>query len=130
MAKKKKKIKKEDLLHNLKIAVAVIGLVALVLLTWWGYNFGHAVFSDEPLTVNKGTHITYELTVFHGESVLKIGRELKKAGVIDDALVFWAQSKVYQCRIEPGSYTVSSKNSSKDIAKYLNQEYVKAHKDD
>ena len=56
--------------------------------------------------------------------------ELEKNGIIESGLAFWVQSKLYDCRIETGTYTVNSRNSSKEIIKYLNQEYLKAHQEE
>lgn len=124
-----KKEKTENFLHYLKIVTAVIGLVGLVVACWFGYHFGQAIFTDESMTNNRATNITYELTVTKGESVYTIGRELEKNGIIESGLAFLAQTKIYDCKIDPGTYTVSSRQSSKDIVKYLNQEYVKAHQE-
>lgn len=127
---KDKNEKKEDLFHFLKIALAIVGLAAVILASYFGFHFGQAVFTDESMTNNRATNISYELVVEKGDKVLKIGRELEKNGIIESGLAFWVQSKLYDCRIETGTYTVNSRNSSKEIIKYLNQEYLKAHQEE
>lgn len=129
MADKKKENRKEDLFHYLKIAAAVFFLVFLFLAGIFGFRLGQMVFSDEPLTSTRDSHVSYELTVAKGENVLMIGRDLEKHGVIESGVVFYIQSKVYKCRIDPGTYTVNSKRSSKDILKDLNQAYLDARKE-
>lgn len=129
MAGRKKETNKEDLFHYLKIAAAVLFLVFLFLAGFFGFRLGQMIFSDEPLTSVKADHVSYELKVEKGENVLSIGMDLEKHGVIESGLAFYLQSKVYKCRIDPGTYTVNSKRSSKDILKDLNQAYLDARKE-
>ncbi len=125
MAPTRKKKDKEEIRHFLKIALAVFLLVFGVFLAFVSYRFGRLVFTDDPMTDSRSEMITYEITIRSGESTLEVGMELKKAGVIRSAAAFFAQSKIYRCKIAPGKYTVYSKNSSKEIIKFLNQEYLK-----
>ncbi|GEM_PF-2811450 len=129
MAGRKKNANKEDLFHYLKIAAAVLFLVFLFLAGFFGFRLGQMVFSDEPLTTTRDTHVSYDLKVEKGENVLMIGIDLERHGVIESGLAFYIQSKVYKCRIEPGTYTVNSKRSSKDILKDLNQAYLDAQRE-
>lgn len=122
---RKKKRNKDEILHYIKIALAVMLLVAGVILSVLSFRLGRLVFTDDAMTDSRSENIAYELTIKKGESSILVGLELKKAGVIRSAAAFFIQSKVYKCRIAPGTYTVYSKNSSKDIIKYLNQEYLK-----
>ncbi|MBO7365046.1 MAG: endolytic transglycosylase MltG [Lachnospiraceae bacterium] len=126
MAKLSKK-KKEDLTHFLKVLMMALFAVLVILACVSGYRLGRMVFTDKPRTNAAGSHITYVIRIERGESVFSIGMELERAGVIESGLAFLIQSKLYSCRIEAGTYTLSSANSSKEILKYLNSEYVKAH---
>ena len=125
MARSGKKRNKEDVLHYFKVALAVFALVFGVFLAVVSYRFGRLVFTDDAMTDTRSQMITYEITIRKGESTILVGWELQKAGVIRSAAAFFMQSKVYRCKIAPGTYTVYSKNSSKEIVKYLNQEYLK-----
>ena len=124
MAQKKKK-DKEDVLHVLKIILAVLLLVVGVLLAAASYYMGRQVFTDEPVSDSRTTAVTYDITIEQGESTLLVGWDLSRHGVIRSGIAFFIQSKVYDCKIAPGTYSVNSKSSSKEIIKYLNQEYLR-----
>ena len=117
---------KADFLHYMKIVIAILIIAFVLLACYFGYRFGRVVFTDEPMTNSSANEILYSLTVTKGESVLSIGNDLEKHGVIESGLVFFVQSKVYGCKIDPGTYEVSSRKSSKAILKQLYAEYQKA----
>lgn len=110
--------KKKDLFHYLKIVIAILLLALVVLLAIFGYRFGAALFTDAGKDA-AGQGKEYTITVVQGEKTFAIGRELADAEVIDSPLVFLVQSKLFKCTISPGTYTVSSEQSSKAILKYL-----------
>lgn len=118
--------KKEDFLHYMKIVIAILIVAFVILACYFGYRFGRMVFSDEPMTNSSANAVNYTLTVTKGEKVLTIGNDLERAGVIESGFVFFVQSKVYGCKIDPGTYEVSSMRSSKAILKQLYAEYQKA----
>ncbi len=124
--RKRKEEKKEDFFHYMKIIIAILAVAFLILACYFGYRFGRMVFSDASLTNSIDSNRTYLITVEAGESALSIGMELEKNGIIESGLAFFVQTKVYACKIAPGTYEVSSKMSSKSIAKYFNTEYSKA----
>ena len=118
--------KKEDFLHYMKIVIAILIVVFVVLACYFGYRFGRMIFSDKPMTNSSVNAVTYTLKVTKGESVLAIGDDLERHGVIESGLAFFVQSKLYSCKIDPGVYEVSSMHSSKAILKQLYAEYQKA----
>ena len=128
--KAKKKLERADAFHYVRIVIAVLLVVAAILLGYFGYRLGTMVFTDEPLTDSIAYNITYDLTVEEGDSALEVGEKLEKAHIIESALAFAIQTKLYDCTIGPGIYEVSSNKSSKDIARYLNTEYMKTLEDE
>ncbi len=116
---------KQDFFHVMKIVTGILLFAVVVLLSILGFRLGRQIFTDTPKTVYRTEHISYDLTVTKGESVLKVGRDLEEHGIIESGFAFFVQSKVYSCKIAPGTYTVSSRTSSKDILKYLNAEFLK-----
>jgi len=130
MAKTKPERDRGDLFHYIRIVIGILTLTLVVLACYFGYLLGREIFTDEARTTKRTEHVTYTLTVKKGEGSLAVGMDLKEHGVIRNALAFAVQTKVYQTKIEAGEYTVSSRQSSKAIAKYLNDEYVKAHSED
>ena len=121
---------REDVLHGIKIIAAVVCIAAVFILSYFAFRLGQEVFSDEGLTVSRSDTVSYELTIEPGEAVLKVGFDLKRHHIIRSALAFQIQSKVFETYMDPGTYTVTSRQSSKDIIKYLNQQYELNHQDE
>jgi cell division protein YceG involved in septum cleavage len=121
--KKKEKVKqKQDAFHYLKFTIMVLFIAMIVLLTVFGYRFGQDLFSDESVS-EPGKGVDYTLKIEPRESVFTIGTELREHGIIKSAAVFFIQSRLYGLKIDPGTYVVSSEQSSKAILRYLNQQY-------
>lgn len=121
--KQKEKAKqKQDAFHYLKFAIMVLFIAMIVLLTVLGYRFGQDLFSDDSMSP-PGEGVEYTLKVESRESVFTIGTELREHGIIKSAAVFFVQSRLYGLKIDPGTYVVSSDQSSKAILRYLNQQY-------
>jgi len=130
MAKKHRDADRGDLFHYIRIVIGILTVTLVVLACYFGYCLGREIFTDEAKTTWRTDHITYTLTVRKGEGSIAVGRDLKENGIIRNALAFAIQTKVYQTKIEAGEYVVSSRQSSKAIAKYLNDEYVRAHSEE
>ena len=130
MAKQVQERDRGDLFHYIRVAIGILTITLTVLACYFGYNLGREIFTDEAKTTYRTDHVTYTLVVRKGEGSMAVGRDLKEHGIIRNALAFAIQTKVYQTKIEAGEYVVSSRQSSKAIAKYLNDEFVKAHSED
>ena len=128
MAKAGKQQKENDVLHYLRIAIAILLVALVLLLLFFAFRLGRAVFSTQGMTQKKGEHRTYELEIKEGESVYAVGRELEKNGIIESSAAFYLQSRIFQAKIPVGTYTVSSADSSRTILKNLNQEWLKMKK--
>ncbi|MBQ6550724.1 MAG: endolytic transglycosylase MltG [Lachnospiraceae bacterium] len=115
--------RREDMLHYVKIFATVIILVAVIVLCYLGYFFGRELFNTSGVSQTRAEYTEYTIHIEKGESTLTVGRELKKAGIIRNPMVFWVQTKLFKCIIEPGDYLVNSRTSSMDIAKQLNSTY-------
>ena len=116
----KKREKRHDAFHYLKIAIAILLVVLVLILAVWGFLIGRALFTDAG-QMPQGQGVEYQLNVREGESTFQVGRDLESNEVIGSALVFLVQSKLFKCTIKPGTYTVNSAQSSKAILKQLNQ---------
>lgn len=124
MASREKR-KNRDLFHYLKVVAVILFFVLLIVVSVFSYRVGVQIFTNSGVSTEEEA-VAYTLYVEKGESVFQIGRDLEDHGIINSALVFWIQSKLYKCKIAPGEYHVSSSSSSKAILKYLNNEYTKA----
>ena len=131
MAKNKSNAEKRgDFLHYMRIVIAVLMVVFTGLSCYVGFRFGRMIFTDEPKTTLRTEHVSYELNVVKGESVLSIGKDLEEHGIIESAVAFFVQTKVYKCKIAPGTYSVSSRDSSKAIVKALNSAFIKGSQEE
>jgi len=119
----------KDFFHYLRIVIGVLMGVFIGISAYIGFRFGRMIFTDEPMTRIRTDHVSYELTVREGESVLSVGKDLEEHGIIENRFVFFVQSRIYKCRIAPGTYTVSSRDSSKAILKSLENAYVLKHQE-
>ena len=120
---KQKAKQKRDAFHYLKFAIMVLFIAMTVLLAVFGYRFGRDLFSDEAVS-EEGQGIEYTLQIESRENVLTIGKDLREHGIIRSEIVFFIQSRLYGLKIDPGTYVVSSEQSSKAILRMLNQQYT------
>lgn len=125
MAEKQTRKKRKDAFHVLKIVIVALVGVLVVVMTVLAFRAGTLVFTNDGLTAENEPERTYTITIRQGTSTLRIGSELRRAGIIRSSVVFLIQSKLYRCKIAPGTYTLSSRDSSKAILKYLHSEYEK-----
>ncbi len=99
---------------------AVIGIIVTAFLYQGitkGYQFGYELFHSEALT--EDPEIIEELEVSRGNSAFEIGVWLENKKIISSAVVFWAQSCMFDFDIRPGVYQVSSDMSSREILMML-----------
>ena len=114
-----------------RITMAIIRIsVKLMLLALWilvlyeaviqGYAFGHAVFYAEAVEEAPGHDIT--VVVKDGEDVSQAADELEKKGLIKNIYAFLFQSRFYDYdKIYPGTYTLNTSMTSKDILQKLSE---------
>lgn len=127
MNTKKRREKRKDFFHYLKFVIAVLLVVLILILTVYGYHFGKALFTDTGMKA-PGSGTEYLLNVAPGEGIFSVGRDLQENRVIESALVFAVQSKLFKCVVDPGTYRVNSSWSSKAILKELNLQHEKNRK--
>lgn len=100
---------------GIAIQVAVTCLIVVVFYIGMSraYRLGYHIFSNE--AVDSAPGITMNITIVEGQSAYTVGQTLQKKGLIEDGIAFWIQSMVYDADIYPGTYTVSTAMSSKEI---------------
>ncbi|MDO4269095.1 MAG: aminodeoxychorismate lyase [Eubacteriales bacterium] len=84
-----------------------------------GYAFGHSIFYQTSMEPEPGTDKT--LTVTDGESNAQVIRALKDLGLIDNELSIQIQQWFYEYDIYPGTYTLNTSMTSKEILQTLNE---------
>lgn len=102
---------------SIKISVYTLLIVCLVLLAGRGYLFGKAIFSDKGYEKSPGTDIV--ITISEGESKMDVAKKLEDKGVVNDKIVFYVQSILYEGKFIPGEYTLNSSLSGEDIIEVL-----------
>ena len=108
----------------IRISVKLMLLALLILLLYeaviQGYAFGHAVFYAEAMEDAPGHDIT--VVVKDGENVSQAADELEKKGLIKNIYAFLFQSRFYDYnKIYPGTYTLNTSMTSKDILQKLSE---------
>ncbi len=116
---------KHSQVRNIQSAVlSVINLLITVLLAiivvyflyqaiQYSYSFGYRMFNSDPIDKTNGHMIEY--TVEENAGILEIAQDLEKKGLIEDAYVMVAQKVFYSYTIYPGTYSLSTTMTSKDI---------------
>ncbi len=108
----------------IRISVKLMLLALLILVLYeaviQGYAFGHAVFYAEAVEEAPGHDIT--VVVKDGEDVSQAADELEKKGLIKNIYAFLFQSRFYDYdKIYPGTYTLNTSMTSKDILQKLSE---------
>lgn len=113
-----------------KVTGTVIGLavrmifyaVVLILLVEGcskGYSFGHEIFCSTAMEAAPGKDHT--VTILRGTSDREVGELLKKEKLIKSPLILQIQAKFYDYTIQPGTYTLNTSMTTKDILWTLDQ---------
>ncbi len=91
-----------------------------------GYSIGHEIFS--PTAVAEAPGKDMEITVKKDESVLAVAGELEKSGLIKNKLIFVIQAKFYDYEVYPGTYTLNTSMTSKDMLKLIDESGIENEK--
>lgn len=84
-----------------------------------GYAFGHSLFYQEAMEAAPGTD--KGLTITGGEPAGEIIGQLKKLGLIDSALSAQIQLVFYDYEFQPGTYTLNTSMTPKEILQILDE---------
>lgn len=84
-----------------------------------GYDFGHAIFYATAMEAAPGRD--KELTVPRGQTTSETIRALKDLELIDNELAIRIQMKFYDYEVYPGTYTLNTSMTSKEILQLLNE---------
>lgn len=91
-----------------------------------GYSIGHEIFA--PTAVAEAPGKDMEITVKEGESVSAVAGELEKSGLIKNKLIFLIQAKFYDYEVYPGTYTLNTSMTSKDMLKLIDESGIENKK--
>lgn len=105
----------------ISISVKIILVVAVICLLVWGgkkgFEFGVSIFT--PTTVEDAPGTDIQVVIKPGLDAMDVARLLEDKGIIADYRVFWLQSLLYECEIEPGEYTLNTSMTSENILEVI-----------
>lgn len=84
-----------------------------------GYAFGHSIFYATAVEAEPGTDKT--VTIPEGQTAKESVRLLHDVGLISNDLTVEIQLKFYNYTIQPGTYTLNTSMTSKEILQALNE---------
>lgn len=102
---------------SIKICVYTLLVICMVFLATKGYMFGQAIFSNDGYETTPGTDVV--VTISGKESKMEVAAMLTEKGVVEDKIVFYIQSLLYEAKYIPGEYTLNSSLSGEDIVEIL-----------
>ena len=120
----KKKVVKELSSVVIHVAMAVILLTVAAMLMFVGskkaYSFGYDIFNDRPVHQAPGTDKLF--VVDEEMSRAQCMDNLEKSGLIRNKTVALIQSYFFEYEIYPGTYTLNTSMTTKEILIELNEE--------
>ena len=106
------------------VAGRVIIIALLLLLTFEGlrfcFDFGHAIFYQQPVEAEPGTDHT--ITLEDGMTMSTVADQLEEEGLIRNKTAFVIQGELYHTNLYPGDYTLNTSMTTKEILAALNTE--------
>ncbi|WP_394522980.1 endolytic transglycosylase MltG [Lacrimispora sp. JR3] len=84
-----------------------------------GYEFGHEIFYASAVEEEPGQD--KNITIDKGTSVAGVAKLLKDKGLIANEYSFIIQAKFFNYKINPGSYTLNTSMTSRDILQMMNE---------
>ena len=108
----------------IQLAITVIALTVAAMVFFVGikkaYRFGYDVFDTSAVAEYPGTDKLF--VVEKGTNRAQCMDNLEKSGLIQDKNVAWIQSYFFDCEIYPGTYTLNTSMSTKEILTLLSVE--------
>ncbi len=112
-----------------RITGAIIGLsIRLIFLALFilllhegvtrGYEFGHEIFYASAVELSPGRDKT--VTIKEGTDLVHTARLLKDSGLIANEYSFIIQAEFFNYKANPGSYTLNTSMTSKEILQMMN----------
>lgn len=120
----KKKVVKEVSSLVIHMAMAVILLTAAAMVFYVGakkaYSFGYDIFGEQSVAAAPGTDKLF--VVEEDTSRMQCMDNLEKSGLIRSKMVALIQSYFFEYEIYPGTYTLNTSMTTKEILIELNEE--------
>lgn len=102
-----------------KILIYVLILFLLFTGITRGYRYGYEVFAPTALEQQPGTD--YEIVIEENSSVSDVAKLLEEKGLIKDRNIFILQAKLYEYTMHPGTYTLNTSETSKEMLRRIDE---------
>lgn len=102
-----------------RIAFWLLVVMLLYAGTVRGYRFGYEIFNAE--AVSEAPGVEKEITIPEKPTMTSVAKILKDKGLIEDKMVFMVQYWLFDCKPEPGTYTLNTSMTGREIIQYLNK---------
>ena len=105
-----------------KICITAVVVLAVFYLSVSAYDFGYAVFADEPVSTGEGNVVSVVIT--EDKDSMEVAKLLESKGVIADAKIFYVQEMLSDTTggIQPGVYELNSNMNSAEILAVITAE--------
>ena len=101
----------------IKVSLKLIIIALLILVLYEGlhagFNFGYEIFADVAMAPEPGVEVTIQISSDVSER--QAGKLLRDKGLIHNAYAFWIQAIFYDYEIYPGTYTLNTSMTSREI---------------
>lgn len=84
-----------------------------------GYQFGHEIFY--PTAMSEAPGPPRVVTIKKGETAAEAAHALAQLGLLGNELAFRVQMRFYEYEIYPGTYTLNTSMTAKEILQVLNE---------
>lgn len=96
-----------------KVIIVVIAVVCLYLGISYGFRFGRSLLYVDPAEETPGRDV--EITITEYDTYESLAQKLYESNVITNELSFVVQGTLYDVELFPGTYTVNTSQSIRDI---------------
>lgn len=105
-----------------KICITAVIVLAVFYLSVTAYDFGYAVFADEPLSTGEVQAVSVVIT--EDKDTMEVAELLESKGIIADAKVFYVQEMLSDTTggIQPGVYELRANMTSAEILAMITTE--------
>lgn len=104
------------------ISIRVVLIAVIIVVAGNGiklaYDFGHSIFYAQAVEEAPGHDVT--ITIPKGADEKSTATLLKNKGLIDNKYQIIVQAKFFDYEVKPGTYTLNTSQTSREILKQLN----------
>ena len=100
-----------------RVIMTAIMILVIFVAVRFSFRFGHSIFYQSPAEAPPGRDI--EVTIEKGASIDELAEQLYDDGIITNELAFRIQGRLYKVNYYPGTYTLNTSMTVKEILEAL-----------